>query len=478
MAKNREKQLIKNTLIVAIGKISTQFISFFLLPLYTSVLSAKEFGIVDLLNTYVTLLLPLVFLQIDQSIFRYLIDARNNDNEKQKLITTTLIAVSIQSLVFLILFFVVSPFINNNYKYFLVLNVIASMYSTVMLQISRGLGDNMTYSLGCLITGTGTILLNIVLIVFLHFGAYGMLIASFSANILSSLFIFLKLNILKYIKYKTYSFTTIKKMLKFSVPLIPNHLSWWIINASDRTIITYILGIGSNGIYSAANKFSSICISLFGIFNITWSESASLYIKDKDSSEYFSKIINDSIRMFTALCIGIIAIMPFSFNLLITGNEYSSAYYQIPILLIATIFNITVSLFGSIYIALKKTNEIAKTSIYAAIINILINLLLIKHIDLYAASLSTLIAYLTMAIYRYRDIQKYIKIKIDKKFIIVSILLLLIILKLYYLKNIFLCTIGLFAIIIYSIYFNKKILIIIVKKLKINCINIKSSMYL
>ena len=80
----REKKLIKNTIIVAIGQICTKFISFFLLPLYTALLSTKEYGIVDLLNTYISLLLPIIFLQIDQAIFRLLIDTRKNEDSKDK----------------------------------------------------------------------------------------------------------------------------------------------------------------------------------------------------------------------------------------------------------------------------------------------------------------------------------------------------------------------------------------------------------
>ena len=74
---NREKGLIKNTLIITIGKICTQLITFFLLPLYTSILSTEEYGIVDLLNTLVSLLLPIITFQVEQAVFRKLIDNRN-----------------------------------------------------------------------------------------------------------------------------------------------------------------------------------------------------------------------------------------------------------------------------------------------------------------------------------------------------------------------------------------------------------------
>ena len=75
---NREKQLVKNTVIITIGKICTQMISFFLLPLYTSILTTEEYGVVDLLNTLVSLFIPIVTFQIEQAVFRYLINTRND----------------------------------------------------------------------------------------------------------------------------------------------------------------------------------------------------------------------------------------------------------------------------------------------------------------------------------------------------------------------------------------------------------------
>ena len=85
---SRGKELIKNTAIVAVGKVCTKFLSFFLLPFYTAVLSTEEYGIVDLFNTYVSLLLPIIVFQIEDSLFRFLVDVRQKDEEKKKVIST------------------------------------------------------------------------------------------------------------------------------------------------------------------------------------------------------------------------------------------------------------------------------------------------------------------------------------------------------------------------------------------------------
>ena len=71
---NKKKQLAKNTIIIFIGKVCTQLISFFLLPLYTGYLKTSEYGIVDLITTYITLLVPIITLELEMSIFRYLVE--------------------------------------------------------------------------------------------------------------------------------------------------------------------------------------------------------------------------------------------------------------------------------------------------------------------------------------------------------------------------------------------------------------------
>ena len=114
----RENLLIKNTLIISIGKICTQLITFFLLPLYTGVLSTHEFGIVDLLNTLVSLLLPIITFKIEEAIFREMVENRDNKQNEKKIVSNGLCALLIQIIVFLILFIIAYQFIQNDYKIF------------------------------------------------------------------------------------------------------------------------------------------------------------------------------------------------------------------------------------------------------------------------------------------------------------------------------------------------------------------------
>lgn len=462
---NREKSLVKNTIIITIGKICTQMITFFLLPVYTSILSTEEYGIVDLLNTLVSLCIPIVTFQIEQALFRHLIDSRKNESEIKNIISTTIITTIVQSILYLIIFYAIAPFIHNEYKYFLATNVIACIFSSIMLQISRGLGDNKKYAIGSFVTAFTTVILNVVFIVLFKWGAYGMLFASLIANIGCCIYVLLAKKIYNYISVKAYSKELLKKLWKYSIPLIPNAISWWIFNSSDRIIVSSVLGIAQNGILSASYKFSSVYITIYNIFNMTWTESASLHINDKDNSEFFSKIINTVLKLFTAICFGIIAFMPFIFPIMI-NEKFGEAYNQILILMISSLFNVLVGLISVIYIAKKDTKAVARTSIMSAIINLVINLVLIKFIGLYAASISTLVAYMSMGIYRLYDVKKYIKIKLDKSFILKTLLMIPILFISYYINNLYLNIIIILITILYAWLINKDSISLIINMIK------------
>lgn len=450
---SKGKDLAKNTAIVSIGKICTQLITFLLLPVYTAVLSNEEYGVVDLLNTLTSLLLPIVTLQIEQGIFRYLIDCRENNEKQIKLITTIIRFMIIQSIACIVIFLCVSPFIHNEYKYFLMANLLMGIFSSLLLQICRGLGDNATYAIGSFITGAFTVVLNVIFIVAFRWGAYGMLGATAISNFICAVYIFLKRKIYKYIKPKQFDKTILKEIIKYSVPLIPNMISWWIVSASDRTIISAVIGIAQNGIYSAANKFSGVFTTLYSVFNLTWTESASININSEDRDEFFSKILDFVIRFFGCLCLGTIAVMPFVFNILI-NEKFAEAYYQIPILILGSVFNILVSFVGSIYVAKKLTKEIAKTSIISAVINIFVNIALIKSIGLYAASISTVIAYALMFIYRWIDVKKYVKFNVNKILMFALTIMYGVTIFTYYLKNTMISVVVLVIVVVFAIITN------------------------
>ena len=455
---SKKKELAKNTIIIFLGKVCTQLISFLLLPLYTSYLLTEEYGLVDLVTTYVTLIVPIITMELEMSVFRYLVDCRKDKNETKKVFSNDFIILLSSLAIFVVLYLGVTCFWKFDYRFLILLDIVICTFSGNFLQIARGVGRTLDYAISCIITGVSTILLNILLIVVFRLGAFGMITSIAIANGLGALYLFIRLKMWQYIDFRKKDKKLIKEMYQYSIPLVPNGISWWIVNVSDRTIITAIIGTAANGIYAVSNKFPTILSSLLGIFNLSWSESAALHIDSPDRDEFFSDISNTVTKLFTCLGVGMIACMPFVFPFLV-NKSYNDAYYYIPILVLGAVFNVVVCLYNAVYIAKKMTKQVALTSIIGAVINIVVNIGLIHFIGLYAAAISTAVAYFVMMVYRHIDLKKYMNITYEKGLLIKTILIFIFAIVIYYQRNLYLDILSLVVVVIYSFLMNKDFLL-------------------
>ena len=462
---SKEKKLIKNTFIIAIGNMCTKIISFFMLPLYTTLLTTSEYGTVDLISTIVSLLTAVLTLQFEQGLFRYLIEVREEKNKQEEYITTSFFTIVSLNVVFSAILLPILIAIKYEYAFYLILWTGMTALNYLMLQIPRGIGNNIVYAIGSCINGSLNVILNVIFIAILRWGIKGMLLANILSLIVTVIFIFVKLKLWKYIKINKYNKECLYKLIKYSLPLIPSNLCWWIVNASDRLIIQIFIGVSANGIYSIASKFPSLFSLVTNIFETSWTESAAENVNDKDRKKYFNNIMNNSIKFYSSCNLMIIAVLPILFNLLIK-NDFIKAYNYIPILMLAALFHSIANLYGGIYTAFKLTKEVAKTTILAAIINIVINVIFINKIGLYAAAISTLVAYLLITIVRHIYINKKTKIEISKGFLIIEVLIYVIVLLAYYSRIKILQVIIVILLLPYCLFQNKVIVLSILKTIK------------
>lgn len=455
---NKKRQLAKNTFIIFMGRVCTQLISFFLLPLYTSYLATKEYGLVDLIQTYVTLFVPIITLELEMSIFRYLVDSRGKKKDTETLMSNNFYLLGVCLSIFVVFYLIVTSFISVPFRFLILADVIVCVLSGNFLQVARGFGRTVDYSISCILTGLTTVLSNIILICFCHMQAEGMIISMALANFVCSLYLFLRLKMYRYLHRKSVDLPLIQEMYRYSIPLIPNGISWWIVNVSDRTIIAYVLGASANGLYAISNKFPTILSSLTGVFNLSWSESAALHINSEDRDEFFSDIMNTVMKLFTSLGVGMIACMSFVFPILI-DKSYQDAYYYIPFLVLGAVFNVAICLYSQVYLAKKLSGQVASTAILGAIVNIVINLLFIRSIGLYAAAISTTISYFVMMVYRHFDLKKYIHITLEKGFLLKTILIYSFAIVLYYYNHFYWNIFGLVVVCFYAFFMNKQFLL-------------------
>ena len=159
------------------------------------------------------------------------------------------------------------------------------------MQFARGLGDMLAYSVSSFLTAASTVVLNVVFVAVLKLGAHGMFIATMCGIAINCIYLFFKLKAWKYYKPKLVDLSLIKEVCGYSLPLVPNQISGWILSASDRTIIAKFLSVAENGVYSVANKFSNLVGTFYGFFNLAWVETVSVHYNDSDRDEFIGDMM-------------------------------------------------------------------------------------------------------------------------------------------------------------------------------------------
>lgn len=465
MAYNREKKLAKNTIIILLSKFCTQFLSFFILPILTAVLSTDEYGTFDIISTYSWLLAPFLSIQLENGIFRYLIETRKNDKDSKTVISCGIFATIIQFSILSVLLLLINYIFNIKNIFAIYIVSVSSLILNFPLQISRGFGDNITYAIASIITGVTNVIICVITVWFFKFGLNGMIIATVVSNILGGMYAFFRKKIYRFISIKNIKKNDTINLIKYSAPLVPNSISSWITSISDKILISFFINNSATGIYSISAKFSILLSHLYSVFNLSWTESASINSKAEDKEQFFSNMINTIFKICACICIIVLAAMPIIFKIMINEN-YSESYIYIPYLILGSIFEIFSGLLGAIYISFKLSKKIALSTLVAGGINIVINILFLKRFGIIIACISTIISYLFLTIYRYIDLKKYLKIKIDIKYIAILLIIYILCLYLYQYKSILISIILTSIIVCWSIYTNKTIFLAVVSRLK------------
>lgn len=458
---NRKKELIKNTIIISIGKFSTKIISFLLLPLYTSILLPAEKGQVELLNRISLFLIPFMTLEMDEALFRFLIESKT-DSDKKNVFSQVALFSLISSLSWSIIIFIVGNLLHYEYTNWLIFYCLASFLYTVVTGFLRGEGNFKMYSLLAFVNSLINIGLNVVFLAVLKIGLTGMFLSYIIASFLTGIYGAIYVKAYKLISFKG-SHKKMREMIKYSIPLVPSTISWSVISLTDTLMIKLNIGDSANGIYGTSNTFPTIMNTLYSFFNTSWRESASRAVDSKTKNDFYSSVYLTIKHFLVGVSIMIIGMLPFVFGILVNKN-YNESYTYIPLMVISVYFSNLASFSSGIFSAYKDTNILGKTTFVAAMVNLVFNFLLIGRIGLFAPILGTLFSYIGITVYRNYKLRKYIILPKDQYFFF-NVLVLGIVIMLYYCDNVLLHGIGLIISFGYGYYINRYFVKKIVKNL-------------
>ncbi|MFB1437334.1 lipopolysaccharide biosynthesis protein [Latilactobacillus sakei] len=425
---NKYNKLLGNSVVFAIGNLGSKIINFLMVPLYTYALNKREYGSVDLITTTLSMLLPIVSLCVYEAVFRFVMD---KSEDKEKVFSSSFIV----NLIVIICMLPVTLMIRYENKYIILFILIMQVYQALFAQYTRATGKLRVFAFNGILTSLITAILNVILMLMFDLGILGYLVSILIAIIVSNIYLAVRLKLWQDFSIKLVSTSLIKRMLIYSLPLIPNAFSWWLTSTSDRYLLLYFVGLSANGIFAVANKIPSLLSIVNSIFFQSWQISAVEEYENNEKSEFFSEIFEYYIQIFIIFTtLMIIFIKPFL--TIIVSSDFYSAWEVVPALLIASMYSSFSGFIGTSYLAAKKTTGIFLTTFVGSVINIAIAFILIPKFGLNGAGISSAISFFVIWVYRMVDTKKFIDIRINwVKFILNHIIIGIALLILYFIQS-------------------------------------------
>ncbi|MBQ7917419.1 MAG: flippase [Clostridia bacterium] len=423
----RSSFLLNNTIIFAVSIFGTKILSFFLLPLYTNVLTTTQYGQIDLTTTINSLLPFFLTLCISDAVLRFVMEKKE---DQKKILTYAMKIIGIGTLILTIGLGVcfVTNIINSSNKYYLFLVLLFPLdaFRTLFSSFLKGIEKTKDILIESLISTFLTLTLTIITVVVLKWGVFGYLGSSVLGLVFGCLYYYLRIRKETGKLIEPGIAAELKRqMILYSLPLILNGLSWWINASSDKFIINMFWGESENGIYSVAGKVASILTMVTNIFAQAWTLSSIKSCQDDDYGDFFSNIYN-SYNALLLIGASFLILINQPLSKFLFAKDFFIANESSSILVVSIIFNSLASFLSGAFSAFKNNRVLAISTIISAVINIGLNFLLIPKLGCVGAATATVISFIVLWLLRLYFAKKYIKIKSNFILNIFSYILILI----------------------------------------------------
>lgn len=412
MGNSRISYLAKNTLLFTISSFGSKLISFFFVPLYTNTLSTADYGTADLITTTVSLLMFVFSINIASGVLRFSIDSEEYHQSYLRF------GLRVFIVGFAVMGFSVYPILNRD---FFGLNV-THFYYILGIYFFTGLNELLSnYNRArdkvwlIVISGLSTTIvtagLNVFLLVGLKIGFKGYMLSIIIGQFVACM---IQLAFGWPFKGRAHSLSREQKkeIVLYSIPLIFNGIAWWMNQSLDKYFITSMLSVNENGIYAVASKIPTILSTCLTIFMQAWNLSAIKEFYSSDSAIFYSNTYR-TLRCFLSLCASILIVLSIPIAKLMFAKEFFVAWQYSAVLLLAGVFSGMSSFLGSIFSAAKKSNIFAYSTIAAAVVNIVLNVLLIPIWGVHGATIATAISFFIIYVIRYICAQRIVRININ-----------------------------------------------------------------
>lgn len=407
---SKESALIQRTAIYAVGNFGSKILSYVMVLVYSYYITPDELGFYDLILTTISMVQPLILFQINDGVYRYLVDAQR---EKQSnIIGNGFHFLCLTTFLAEVLFLLVTSRFKIQYAVWIGALFASTMFFVFMQDAVRGLGQSKLYAVMGVLNGVVMLLSEIVGLLILRLGVLALVMSKVIANLVCVLvMVVLTPGIRQGARHRMQK-QVLLPLLKYSAPLVPNTISWWIVNFSSRYIILGFLGASFNGLFAMASKFPTILTTITSIFYLAWQESSIKEYHSPNRDQFFSDVFRKYYILLMTLCLCAVPATRFVIELFVS-EEYKSAWQYASFLYLGAAFSALCSFLGMGYQISKETARSFSTTVFAAGLNIAVNIGLIKVIGLHAASVATFAAYLFLFVIRMQHTKRYFTLYVE-----------------------------------------------------------------
>lgn len=384
---SRIRKLIQNSGIFFLGNIASRMIIYILTPIYTAYLSESEYAKVDLLYTTIQIAIPLLTLRVASALFRMSMD---NDGHRKNYLTNAVSlcvaslfpAIIISLCVDRLIHIDINPFLLVVCYFLITLNEILGSFL-------KSIDKNKIYATVSVLYSVVLLFSNYIMLKYLHFGMKGYFFSLCIAGFISCSSYYVIPKIWEYFNIKFIDINLMRKMLRYSIPLVPSALCFWVVQASDKYMVYGMISPVLAGLYSVAYKIPNITGAVVNIFSQAWEISA---IENKDN-DYYRTVYKCYYRLII-LASGVMIVLSKQISAILFKNGFIEAERYVGPLILAYIMSYNQTFLEGILISKKDTKCIMISTVIGAVVNVVLNFLLISALEVDGAIIATGTSYL------------------------------------------------------------------------------------
>jgi O-antigen/teichoic acid export membrane protein len=393
------RRLAGASVVYGLGSVLTRGIAFLLLPLYTRYLSTTDYGIVAVTATVSSVLAVIYPLGLQGAVARFYF-ATQDEMERRATNGTLWIAslVVAGTLTLLLdrfgssLFGILLPAIRFDpyirLAIWTALLTIVGLVPLSILQVQERPRAYVALSLGAsLLTTSGIVLL----VVWRNQGAYGYLRGALLGALVAAV---------PYLVVAFRSVTpvvrwvTLRAALGYSLPLVPHALAGWVLELSDRAILSRFVALGEVGVYAIGYQLGAAIGIIVSAFTSAWVPILfrGLAKQDRTADRELARLATYYIIVLSFVAVGWALLSPHVI-LWLLAPRYAESYRVTQIVIAAYVLNALYIIPINLLFWNKATRLVPLVTLGGGIVNVALNLWLVPRVGTMAAAWDTLIGY-------------------------------------------------------------------------------------